>query len=204
MRIFIWSIALYLMMFLVTGCSTEEDTPEKEKGQAKPTTVQSETPEDAKGTTNQSNTQVDENETKPPQSAKPDEPLPKPKEKKLLKFKQVSANYYNVPAQSTSGVWFYTKEAHPGSINRYANWDREDLVYIQFADREYYGYNMAILSVEPIDSSKVQVLVRPSKDRLFQYDQPARIILTVPKGSLNSNIQFQVETEGKTEKLQLQ
>lgn len=106
-------------------------------------------------------------------------------------------SYYSLPPRPAGGVWYYTKEDHAGNLERVAKWDREDMIFVQVPDREYYGYIAKPVSLKKKGKDVVHITLRLEKDDLVENYLPPRTIISVAKGSIDpKSVKFRVTTEG--------
>jgi hypothetical protein len=100
--------------------------------------------------------------------------------------------------QPTPGVWVYTKEKHPGNLEDSFTWDEEDVLLVQIGNPEYEGYEMTPTNLQIIKPDVVRVVVKLEKDE-FQTEEkePARVYMTVKRGSLDGKKFIVVDQNGK-------
>jgi hypothetical protein len=58
-----------------------------------------------------------------------------------------------------SGVWVYTKAAHPGNISS-IDWETKDLLLVQLPTDRYAGYGVTITALQPIAPDVVRIVCR--------------------------------------------
>ncbi|MDR6227045.1 hypothetical protein [Desmospora profundinema] len=112
-----------------------------------------------------------------------------------------SWEYGVVPRASTGGIWYYTEEKHPGTLDNLKDqeidWGKVDILHIQLANKEYYGHEIEVLSIEYAEGDLVKVTVRlkPDEDGYqAEENDAARVFIKVEKGSLE-NKKFIVQTD---------
>lgn len=106
-------------------------------------------------------------------------------------------SYYSLPPRPAGGVWYYTKEDHDGNLEGVAKWDREDMIFVQVPDREYYGYIAKPVSLKKQGRDVVHITLRLEKDDFVENKLPPRTIISVAKGSIDpKSVKFRVTTEG--------
>jgi hypothetical protein len=106
-------------------------------------------------------------------------------------------SYFSLPPRPSGGVWYYTKEDHAGNLERVAKWDREDMIFVQVPDREYYGYIAKPVSLKKQGKDVVHITLRLEKDDSAKSYLPPRTIISVAKGSIDpKSVKFRVTTEG--------
>lgn len=117
-----------------------------------------------------------------------------------IRFKY-SWEYDVVPRASTGGIWYYTEEKHPGTLDNMddqdINWGKEDILHIQLSNKEYYGHEIKVHSIEYVkgDLVKVTVSLKPDeKGYQAKEEDAARVFIKVDKGSLEDK-KFIVETD---------
>ncbi|SFI94755.1 hypothetical protein [Thermoflavimicrobium dichotomicum] len=106
---------------------------------------------------------------------------------------------YIPPRQPTGGIWFYTKEDHPGDIAREFNWDTTDVLHFQISDPKYIGYLPEPTKVEIVNGNSVRITVKMVYDADYaKYKMAPRRYLEIPRGIINKTMQmFVVSNTGE-------
>jgi len=103
------------------------------------------------------------------------------------------------------GIYVYTKEAHAGAISDYFkfDWDEKDILYIQLSD-QYKGYDLEPMALEKKNAKTIRVVLKvKATDDVGKPDEdPARVFIKVPKGSLQGYSFEVVDESGKQLNLQ--
>ncbi|SEM98992.1 hypothetical protein [Lihuaxuella thermophila] len=105
-------------------------------------------------------------------------------------------SYYSIPPRPAGGVWYYTKDDHAGNLEGVAKWEREDMIFVQVPDREYYGYIARPVSLKKQGKEVVQITLKLEKGDWVATKLPPRTIISVAKGSIDpKSVKFRVTTE---------
>ncbi|SFJ10862.1 hypothetical protein [Thermoflavimicrobium dichotomicum] len=101
--------------------------------------------------------------------------------------------------QPHGGVWIYTKEKHPGSLeNSSLDFNKNDYLLVQISDKKYFGYDMDVTALQIIKPDLIRIVVRLEKDSSSTSSEPLapRRYLEIKKGAIDPDkMKFIVETE---------
>jgi len=109
-------------------------------------------------------------------------------------------SWSDVPWPAKGGIWYFTKEKHPGNLDTYGDWDNEDVLLIQLSDKKYYGYELEPVSVEIVGPETVKITLDLDQSNSSISDnqsQPARVFLSVARGVLKYKKFLIVSEDGK-------
>ncbi|SFS64787.1 hypothetical protein [Marininema halotolerans] len=107
---------------------------------------------------------------------------------------QYEFNNWDTPWKSEAGVWYFTKEDHPGNLEDYEDFEDEDVLLIQVGNKEYQGYELEPVSVQLVDAETAKVVVDLDKGRDSEDHSPPRTFLQVDRGVLKYK-KFLIESE---------
>ncbi|MBA4495231.1 hypothetical protein ACFO25_00345 [Paenactinomyces guangxiensis] len=101
--------------------------------------------------------------------------------------------------QPQGGVWIYTKEEHPGSLdNSSHDWEKKDMLLVQIKEKKYYGYKMEITALQVIKPDVIRIVVKLNKGTTSSSTEgeAARRYAELDKGAIDpKKMKFIVETE---------
>jgi hypothetical protein len=109
-------------------------------------------------------------------------------------------DWSDVPWPAKGGIWYFTKEKHPGNLDTHGDWDNDDILLIQLSDKKYYGYTLDPISVEIVGPETVKITLDLNHNNsTFGDDQsrPARVFISVARGVLKYKKFLIVSEEGK-------
>jgi hypothetical protein len=107
-----------------------------------------------------------------------------------------SNDWSDVPWPAKGGIWYFTKEKHPGNLDTLVEWDNDDVLLIQLSDKKYYGYSLDPISVEIVGPETVKITLDLNHNNSsFSDDQSRRCTRSVEVQKVSHRFRRREETE---------